>query len=241
MADSACACGGLGVVRRDAAPGHPDFGKLFPCPGREHVSERIEQLYSLSGLKPHERYSLDSIENMNGATAHLVKAVGQFIADPRGWLYLWGSYGNGKSLALMAGVRAFVETGQPALYITLADLLDVMRETFKQPSLGAAATDEQWRRWSTYQARFERIRSVKLLAVDEFDATKINETGFVREFRARLIDHRYRDALAGTTCTLFAGNDNPASLPGWIYDRVRDNRFRIFHNTGQSVRPVMEW
>jgi hypothetical protein len=77
--------------------------------------------------------------------------------------------------------------------------------------------------------------------VDEFDAGKVNVTAFAAEFRARLIDHRYRGAIGEETVTLFAGNEDPANLPPWIYDRVRDNRFTVFYNKGASVRPMMEW
>ena len=176
-------------------------------------------------------------------TPRLVEVVEGFIDEPAGWLYLWGGPGNGKTLALMAAVNAFIQRGEPALYITLADLLDLMRETFRfhKSTRAADIGDDAWQKWGTYQERFKRVQSVKLLAIDEFDSSKINETRFAVELRSRLIDHRYRDAVAGETFTMFAGNDDPASLPGWVYDRVRDGRFVIWHNAGESVRPVMEW
>jgi hypothetical protein len=34
-------------------------------------------------------------------------------------------------------------------------------------------------------------------------------------------------------------NDDPSKLPGDLYDRMRDGRFVVFHNTDASMRPVM--
>lgn len=237
-------CGGTGRVRRDLPVDHRDFGKLVACPDRSHNGERQAHLLRQSGLKSHERlYRVDNLVEMDATTPELIAALREFLDEPAGWLYIWGGPGNGKTLALMAAVAEFIRRGIPALYISLADLLNVMRETFKFPQHSRASEmgEDAWRRWDTYQARFERVRDVPLLAIDEFDGNKINETDFAIEFRARLIDHRYRDAVAHKTFTLLAGNDDPALLPQWIYDRVRDGRFKVFEHRGQSVRPAMEW
>lgn len=212
------------------------------CPDKYHLKDRREYYYRLSGLKPHEqKYSLGSIKHLDGVSAELHQITSAFVRDPRGWLYIWGGPGNGKSLALMAAVSEFVQRGIPALYLTLFDLLDIMRETFGNKPRGHRDDTDAWRRWDTYHARFERVQRVKLLAIDEFDGSKINETGWMREFRGRLIDHRYRDGVGGETYTLFAGNDDPAILPHWIYDRAQDSRFQIWENRGESVRGEMEW
>jgi len=227
-------------------PSHPDFGKLLPCQDRWHSGERMREAQRLSGLKPHEmEYTLDSIIELNGVTREMLGIVRDFLAEPKGWLYLWGGPGNGKTLALQAAVNHYTAQGRTALYITFADLLDLMRETFKKKpddhTAGTDAFEDAWNAWKSYQARFSRVRRVELLAIDEFDGGKVNQTEFAGEFRARLIDHRYRDAVGGNTVTLFAGNENPAALPRWIWDRVRDGRFQVWENTGASVRPQMMW
>jgi DNA replication protein DnaC len=237
-------CWGLGVVKKDLQPGDPDFGKLFPCPNPFHDADRYQQLAQRSGLKSHElKYTLASFKRMHNVTQPMIDLMRNFLDDPKGWLYMYGGPGNGKTLCLMAAVNHFINQGRSALYITLADLLEVMRETFKHTPFTTAEQigEDAWSKWGTYQGRFSRVQTVELLAIDEFDANKVNQTQFATEFRARLIDHRYRDAIGLKTVTLFAGNDDPALLPMWVYDRVRDSRFILFHNKAESVRMELEW
>ena len=39
----------------------------------------------------------------------------------------------------------------------------------------------------------------------------------------------------------FLGCGGRANAHAWVYDRIRDGRFTIWHNRAESVRPVMEW
>ncbi|MCK4451269.1 MAG: hypothetical protein KAX26_11820 [Anaerolineae bacterium] len=66
-------------------------------------------------------------------------------------------------------------------------------------------------------------------------------TDFAYEFRTAFLDDRYRLAVTRRTHTLFAMNCDPADLPGDLYDRLRDGRFVVFHNTDVSMRPAMTW
>ena len=159
----------------------------------------------------------------------LVDCVTTFIENPRGWLTIWGPPGNGKTLALQVVVNEMVDRGFAAVYNTFTDLTDLMRATF----------DRQRADGDTFLYRFQRVQNVKVLTIDELD--KVNQTGFVYEFRSKLVDHRYRDAVAGRTVTLFACNEDPARLPDWIADRINDGRFVVFHNLGRSVRAVQSW
>lgn len=222
------ACGGLGYHKNDLPCGHPDFGKMLPCSCQ--APARLARLADLSGLKEHEKgLRLPDLYAFNAASRALIQVVGDFIASPRGWLYVWGAPGNGKTLALQVVVNEVLDRGLSALYITFSDLLDLMRQTFgQQPPHG-----------DTFWYRFQRLLDVQVLAIDEFD--KVNQTGFVREFQSKLADHRYRDAVAGQTATLFAANEDPALLPAWIADRVHDARFQVLHNVGHSVRGATTW
>ena len=122
----------------------------------------------------------------------------------------------------------------------MAKLTGVMREAFNKPE---DRSDGDWAKWTTFDARFRRLVKIPLLAVDEIDQGRVNNTPFAAELRGRLLEHRYRDGIADgdANATVFAGNDDPARWQGWIGDRVRDGRFRVFHHEGASARPQMEW
>jgi len=219
-------CGDVGWYRRDVPVDHPDFGKLVPCSCWE--AERIAHLVNLSGLKQHETHTLDDLTVYDDASWKMVDLGRRFVVQPRGWLYLWGGPGNGKSLILQAVVNELTARGVGAVYTTFSDLLDLIRDTFSRDAE------------ESYQSRFWRLQRVTVLAVDEFD--KINETPWVSELRSKLMDHRYRDAIGGETATLFASNSNPReALPGWICSRVFDRRFTVHHHQGGDVRPAAEW
>ncbi len=227
-AEPACPiCGDLGWYKLDLPPGDPRFGQLQPCECRSE--ERLAKLAGLSGLKDHEQdIRLGDLVNYDSVTNELIRLARGFVNAPRGWLYLWGGPGNGKSLALQAIVNELTRGGVPAIYTTFSDLLDLMRETF-----GDGAGE-------SYQARFQRLQSVRVLAIDELD--KVNDTKFVWEFRSKLMDHRYRDGIGGATATLFASNKAPEEhLPGWLLSRVEDGRFQVFHDEGGDVRQKAEW
>jgi DNA replication protein DnaC len=232
----------MGRVRLSVPYTHPDFGKLFPCPNqRFHREETIAYRLAHSGLKDHERYKLDDLVHVEDVTREMVAVVRGFMAEPKGWLYLHGGYGVGKSVALMAAVYETIRAGEPAYYTTLSDLFGVMRAVLDPPKRARSIDESAWAEWDTFQSRFNRFRDMHLLAVDDFDPALINKTPFVTEFENRLLEHRYRDGVAGKNATIFAANKPPAAQPRWLTDRLEDGRFRVFENTGSSVRSQMAW
>lgn len=166
----------------------------------------------------------------------MLKAANDMLIKPYGWLWLWGGPGNAKSEVLIALVNELNLSGHgPAVYTKLTTLIDYMRDAFnerKQRDTHGPGVD------LGYIARFERLKGVKLLAIDEMD--KARDTPFMLDFRFDFLDERYRQAINGDTVTLFASNSNPSQLPDAIYDRVRDGRFKIIHNQAGSARPNMQ-
>ncbi len=233
-------CQGLKFIRQDLPYTHPDFGKLKPCPNEIHGDERQKILLAQSGLAYNEYWLLDDLVRVEDTTYEMIELMRSFMAKPRGWVYLWGGFGVGKSVALQAAVYETILTGRPAYYTTLADLLGVVKDAFNPPKNQAENTDA-WRNWDTAESRLKRLCDVFLLALDEFDPEHINETDFVRELNSRLIGARYRGAVNEQSVTLFAANRPPTAHRGWIADRFEDGRFTVFENTGRSVRPQMSW
>lgn len=240
--ESACPnCHGMKHIREDVPVGHPDFGKLKPCPNPIHVEEQLGQRLANSGLKYHERYVLDDIVPLDQYTSDMVDAVRQFITDGKGWLYLWGNVGTAKSLALMAAVNEVASSGRKAYYTTFADLLDVLKDAFTEPRKRRGEDTDGWNKHDTFLSRFRRMQNVYLLAIDEFDSERVSETPWVHQLRGQLLDWRYRDAVGASTITMLAGNQPPNHLPVWMYDRINDGRFGVFHHKGESARDQMQW
>ncbi|MCP4538830.1 MAG: AAA family ATPase [Chloroflexi bacterium] len=169
------------------------------------------------------------------ATVAMLELARRFVEQPWGFLTLHGTYGNAKTLILQAVVNEFREQhGLTGVYVKMRDLLNYVRAGY--------APDAQ----ENTLARYERLKAVPVLAIDEIDAalylsyrTSAKMTDFAYEFRAAFLDDRYRLAVACRAHTLFAMNGEPSELPGDLYDRMRDGRFVVFHNADASMRPVM--
>jgi DNA replication protein DnaC len=226
-------CHGLGYLSEDRPLDHPRFGRIEPCDCRKEAiaREQSNQLDKLSNLYPDERkIRLDQLEQRRGAgTRRMLRAAHEYLEAPYGLLTLWGAAGNGKTAVLMALVNHFNHDGRgPAAYFRFADLMNVIR-LGHHPDTEMQAVE-----------RYRRLKSIWFLAIDEIDHAAMTESA--QEFRARFFDDRYRLARAGQAHTALAMNDDPAVLPGHIYDRLRwgidlpAGGFRIIHNADASAR-----
>ena len=207
-------CHGLGYLRRDLPVGHPDFGKLEICSCRHgEVAQRIRQkLFSLSNL---ERLSHLTFENFQPRGAiglspmqadSLERAYNQahlFSGSLNGWLLLQGGYGCGKTHLAAAIANFAVNTGVPTLFITVPDLLDTLRFAFDDPE-------------SSFEERFEQIRTAPLLVMDDFGTH--NATQWAQEKLFQIINHRYINKLPLVVTT----NLSLADIEGRIRSRLED-------------------
>jgi DNA replication protein DnaC len=171
--------------------------------------------------------SLDDVIGRDGDTRAMIDSVRQAMDWPGGFWTVWGGVGNGKTLILMAVINELRESrGLVGAYVRFKDLLDYIRAGFDD------VTGE-----GSERQRYEFLRGVDVLAVDEVDKVRLTE--YTWEFRTAFFDDRYRMAITGRALTLFAMNSDPAELPDDIYDRMRDGRFTIHHNSDTSFRPAM--
>ena len=86
--------------------------------------------------------------------------------------------------------------------------------------------------------RYQHLKALPVLAIDECDGPRLTE--YAEEFRRAFFDDRYRLAITSRAHTILALNTDPATLPGDLYDRLRDGRFAIHHNTDPSMRPALQ-
>lgn len=188
-------------------------------------------------------------------TALMLDMAHAFCAAPWGMWTLWGSYGAGKTLILQAIVNHFRRQGTLAVYVRFSDLLDYVRAGFDP----GRHTDPDTGQPDDHLARYRRLMGVKILAIDEVDKARL--TAYAEEFQAAFLDDRWRYGVERDPDirrhTLLGMNDNPAGLPGHLYDRLRDGRFGcllpatatpdnpdgwqcgITRNMDESMRPAM--
>lgn len=225
-------CHGLGYLRHDLPIGHPDFGKLQICSCRHgQVSQQIHQrLFSISNLEnlqhltfenfqPRGRVGMgpwqaDSLEQANNQAQ-------QFAQKADGWLLLQGGFGCGKTHLAAAIANFTVSLGVPTLFITVPDLLDALRFAYDNPE-------------STFEQRFEEIRTAPLLIMDDFGTQ--NATAWAQEKLFQIMNYRYinRLPLVVTTNLLLE------QIEGRIRSRLEDPELvtRVFIQAPDYRRPA---
>jgi DNA replication protein DnaC len=188
-------CGGIGFLRVDVPVGHERFGKLEPCVCRagEITKNARQRLYELSNL---ERLSHLTFENFNvqgnPKAKHAItqvekdslmeakRACEEFAKGLSGWLLLEGTYGSGKTHLAAAIANEAVNRNTPTLFITPSDLLDRLRAGYGSSEEG-------------FEERFEEIRNVSLLVIDDFGTQ--NATSWGQEKLFQLLNYRYINRL----------------------------------------------
>jgi DNA replication protein DnaC len=184
-------CGGLGYLRPEVEPGHPDFGRLEVCVCRRRdVAETVrERLFSLSHLDELEGLTFETFQpsGRTGLGERQVQSLEvalnqakQFAASLQGWLLLQGPYGCGKTHLAAAVANFAVGMGVPTLFLTVPDLLDMLRFSYD-------AVD------TTFEERFNEIRTASLLVLDDFGTQ--NATGWAQEKLFQIVNYRYINKL----------------------------------------------
>ena len=199
-------CGGAGWVKEAVPFGHPHFGVLFPCTcTRERWAERDAaeraRLSNLAGL--HDKTFATFNPFVPGLRA-VIPTIRTYARQPDGWLTLLGPYGAGKTHLAAAIAHEALERGAIVLFAVVPDLLDHLRATFGPQSTVA------------YDERFELVRSVPLLILDDLGAE--SATPWAREKLYQLINHRYAHRLA----TVVTTNLKPEAIEPRIYSRLCD-------------------
>ena len=178
-------------MRTDIAPGHKDFGKLEICTCRNRdVAEQVrERLFSLSNLDELKDLTFESflprgrqgLGDLHGTSIEMAFNQAHVYAQSlNGWLLLQGSYGCGKTHLAAAIANFAVSMSVPTLFLTVPDLLDMLRFSY-----GAEDT--------TFEARFDEIRNAKLLILDDFGTQ--NATDWAQEKLFQIINYRYINKL----------------------------------------------
>ncbi len=207
-------CNGLGYVRANVPVDHPDFGRLLPCTCRmqEITQKRMARLRAVSNLDALSRMTFDQFvpeghglprdkrENLRRA----YEITREYAESPTGWLLLKGGYGCGKTHLAAAIAHRAVERGQPALFITVPDLLDHLRAAFAPTSPAG------------YDERFDEVRTIPLLILDDLGTE--SPTPWAQEKLFQLLNYRYNARLP----TVITTNHELEEIPLRIRSRLVD-------------------
>ncbi len=184
-------CKGAGYLVKAVSPGHPDFGKLYPCQCKieELRAKRLSDLRDLSRLGQLSRMTFDSFrpEGVGLNTAkrdnlgRAYERAKHFAQECIGWLILKGGYGCGKTHLAAAISNYRIANGQPVLFVVVPDLLDHLRATY-------APTSQV-----SYDERFEQVRAAPLLILDDLGTQ--NTTPWAQEKLYQILNYRYNARL----------------------------------------------
>lgn len=201
-------------MRADVPMGHPNFGRLEVCVCRRRdVSQQVrERLYSLSHLDelkdltfetfhPHGRKGAGELhaQSLEWAYNH----AKQYAQSLKGWLLLLGGYGCGKTHLAAAVANFAVEMGVPTLFLTVPDLLDMLRFSYDSED-------------TTFEERFDEIRNASLLVLDDFGTQ--NATGWAQEKLFQIVNYRYINKLPLVVTTNLALDEIDARLRSRLAD-----------------------
>jgi DNA replication protein DnaC len=207
-------CGGLGYLRADVPVDDPDFGKVLVCVCRQsQVSQQIHRrLYSLSNLDELSHLTFDNFQprGLIGLKEYQADSIElaynqaqQFAHSMQGWLFFEGPYGSGKTHLAAAIANTAVGLGIPTLFLTVPDLLDTLRFSYDDPE-------------ATFEGRFEEIRNINLLVLDDFGTQ--NATSWAQEKLFQIINYRYINQLPLVVTTNLALEQ----IEGRISSRLQD-------------------
>jgi len=209
-----------GYLRADVPYTHEDFGKLTPCPTchAPKLSSHLRSISQLDGWLGDA--SFDNFQ-LCAENCKAYEAALGFADKPIGWLTLWGTYGPGKTHLLAAITNRLTVEGRGAIYYTLPDLMDALRDSYKDDFSGT----------------FHRVANVPVLLIDEVD--KINPTLWAMEKVYQLFDARYRGlAQFGTVFAMNARPEIANDDTDYLISRMFDRRFAVVEVGGGDMRPV---
>lgn len=201
-------------MRSDVPVGHPNFGRLDVCVCRQRdVSQQVrERLYSLSRLDELKQLTFDTFQprgqkglGEKQATS-LEMAFNQaqhYAKSLNGWLVLQGGYGCGKTHLAAAIANFAVGMGVPTLFLTVPDLLDMLRFSYDSED-------------TTFEQRFNEIRNASLLVLDDFGTQ--NATAWAQEKLFQIINYRYINKLPLVVTTNLALDEIDARIRSRLTD-----------------------
>jgi DNA replication protein DnaC len=183
----------------------PNFGRLIACDCKiRAIQERnFAELERLSNLESFGSKTFETFDRHISGAADAFDAALRYARNPTGWLVFMGNYGCGKThLAAAIAIHATRHLALKTLFTIVPDLLDHLRATYHPTSA------------VTYDERFEVVRTVPLLVLDDLGAE--SQTQWAQEKLFQIINHRYNEELP----TVITSNVDLDRMDGRIRSRL---------------------
>jgi len=203
-------CQGVGLIASDdggwaACPNNP---RRFYNSG---VSESDAQLWQVLPQK-------------TKAVERIMDALKTVLQARKGFVYIHGTPGIGKTVCARAYTVEAIQAGMRALYTRQSELINHLRASY-----------DTERGQEEYQTRLRHYKDMDWLTIDELGRDRMND--FARESLAEIIDARYTSALSRNKVTILVSNFAPEEIfPAYIVDRVRDKKNTVLALQGRSLR-----
>jgi DNA replication protein DnaC len=192
-------------------------------------AERNKPDYSTFGIQEDElclNWS-DIVPGVSDADKAMPEIRNQFI---RGWgmIFLWGTYGQAKTLLGKILTARAIEAGRKAAYANVSTVLDHIR----------LAYDEKEHMMTELLRRSEFWNNRDVLFLDELD--KASTTEWAQDRLFQLLDQRYVRAIRGEALTVIASNKSTDALDGYLKSRLSDTRLGpVIYLNGEDGRQFM--
>jgi DNA replication protein DnaC len=199
----------------DVPVNHPEFGRLQVCSCRQQevMQKTHHRLFQFANLESVGGLRFDTFEPLGrSGTLTENQAISlqtafntcqQYAGSLEGWLLILGPFGCGKTHLAAAIANQAVSMGVPTLFLTVPDLLDWMRFAYSDPE-------------TTFEHRFDEIRNIKLLILDDFGTE--NATPWAQEKLFQVLNYRYMNRLPVVITT----NQPMESIEQRIRSRLQD-------------------
>ena len=179
---------------------------------REDAAARRARLQRYSRLGALRRFTFETLLPRGRSSdpaaqeryAAAVEAGRRFADAPAGWLLLSGVSGCGKTHLAAAIANRAIERGTPALFLSVADLLDSLRASY--------GDDAE----VSYDRLSEQLRTAPLAVLDDLDSYA--DTPWAREKFAQVVSHRFHAALP----TVFTSARPPEEIDERLAVRLAD-------------------
>ncbi|MFC2024658.1 ATP-binding protein [Chloroflexota bacterium] len=208
--DTGCpVCKGAGFVHPLLTSGKPDYGRVISCRCTQETrdKERQSHLFRYSNLGSLARFTFEGLQPQgrsgNPVNQELFTRAYETAKDmarePTGWLILAGPTSSGKTHLAAAIANQSISQGQPALFISVPDLLDRLRSAYNPGSE------------TPYDEFFDQVKNAPLLILDDLGAQ--SSTPWAKEKLDQLLNFRFNRELPTVIATITPVNE--------LDDRIR--------------------